>query len=334
MQALVYTKDKELPKLQQVEVPLPAPKDNEILIKVEASCLNNAEISKFRDLITAGKNILSLELTNETKPKANGKILGTDVAGVVVDVGSKVTKFKKGDQVFGITGYFYDAWAEYSCLAEKNAALKPSNLSFEESAAIPTTGGTALAALRKAAIKPKQKVLVNGATGGVGLFVLQMAKNAGAYVTAVCSTKNIELVKKYGANEVVDYQQEDVTAQHLKDKYDVIIVINGYHPISDYQRILRYSGHLVIIGGKFSQTVSAMLLGPLMTLGRKKQIGATSLIALRGNWMSDLAEMAEKKQIQPYLDHVFSWNEIDQALEYAIKEHTKGKVAIKIGVDK
>lgn len=216
----------------------------------------------------------------------------------------------------------------------KNAALKPNNLTFTESAAIPTAGGTALAAIRKANIKPKQKVLVNGATGGVGLFALQMAQAAGAYVTAVCSDKNIELVKKYGADEVVNYQEEDVTAHHLKDKYDVILVINGYHSLKDYQRIIHYDGHLVIIGGKFSQTAATMLFGPLMSLGRKKQLSATSLVTLKGSLMDGLAEMAKREEKKPYLDQIFFWEDADQVLVYAVEKHTQGKISLSFEEEK
>lgn len=331
MKALVYNGNGQLNGLQKTDMPKPTPKDNEILIKVIASSVNNTDLSHFKSAIEADENDQGSSLLNKATPKSlRNNILGTDVSGIVVEVGDKVTKFEPGDKVFGISGYFNDSWAEYASLSESHAASKPYNLSFAESAALPTTGGTALAASRKAAIKPKQNVLIQGATGGVGLFALQMAKAAGATVTAVCSTKNTDLVAQYGADNIIDYKKEDVTQTSLNNQYDVIIVINGYHSLGDYRRILKDDGRLVIVGGKFSQTLTTMLFGPVLTLGQKKQFGATSLITLKDDWLGELAFMARNNQLRPYLDDIYSWDDVHQAITTAIKEHTSGKIALQI----
>lgn len=331
MKALVYNGNGQLNGLQKKNVPKPVPKDTEILIKVIASSINNTDLSKFKSAIKADKNNKGSSFTNKILPVSlRNNILGTDVAGIVTKVGKAVKKFQPGDKVFGITGYFYNGWAEYACLSENHAAPKPYNLSFAESAALPTTGGTALAAIRKANIKPKQRVLIQGATGGVGLFALQMVKAAGATATAVCSTKNIDLVTQYGADKVINYQKEDVIQESLNNKYDVIIVINGYHSLGDYRRILKDDGNLVIVGGRFSQTLTTMLFGSILTLGQKRQFGATSLITLKDNWLAELAFMARNNQLNPYLDAIYPWNDVHQAISIAVKEHTKGKIALQI----
>lgn len=216
----------------------------------------------------------------------------------------------------------------FMVLSEKNTALKPNGFTFEEACALPTTAGTALAAIQKAQIKTGQKVLINGASGGVGLFALQIAKAYQAEVTAVVSHYNFPLAQKFGADYLVDYHKTDVTQQG-NQMYDAILGINGYHSVLAYKKTLMPSGHYVAIGG-VRQALEAGTIGKIFSLGREQKIGMTSLFALKNNWVVELAELANAKQLQPYLDQIFSWKDIQEAVEFAATAHLKGKVVLTI----
>src|ERR1041385_6657731 len=222
-------------KLEEVEKPVP--NDDQLLVKVRAASLNPL------DLTIRGPWLIR-PLIGLRKPKDTR--LGVDYAGTVEAVGNNVTSFKPGDEVFGgKTGSI----AEYICvLADRGVAPKPSNMTFEQAASAPVAALTALQGLRdKGKIQSGQKVLINGASGGVGTFAVQIAKSFGAEVTAVCSTRNLDMARSLGADHVIDYTQEDFT-QNGK-QYDLILAVNGYHPISDYRRALRPEGIFVATGG-------------------------------------------------------------------------------------
>ena len=229
MKAIVCTKYGSPDVLKFEEVQKPVPGDDEVLIKVHAAAANAGDWH----LMRADPFMIRL-MYGLQKPKH--EILGTDVAGCVEAIGKNVTQFQPGDEVFGnMSSPGFGAFAEYVCAPENSIALKPSNITFENAAAVPSAAGTALQALRdKGQIQSGQKVLINGASGGVGTFAVQIAKAFGAEVTAVCSTGNMEMVRSIGADHVIDYTKEDFTQNG--QQYDLIIAAYGYHPISDYKR--------------------------------------------------------------------------------------------------
>ena len=237
MKAIVYTKYGSPDVLQLKEVEKPTPKENEVLVKVHATSVNAADWH----LLTADIFLVRLNM-GLFKPK--NTILGCDIAGQVEAVGRDVKQFKPGDAVFGdVFGHNYGGFAEYVTAPESVLALKPANLSFEEAAAVPLAAKTALQGLRDLGqIQSGQKVLINGASGGVGTFAVQVAKYYGAEVTAVCSTRNLDMARTLGADHVIDYTKEDFTQNG--QQYDLILAVNGYHPISDYKRALSSQGHL------------------------------------------------------------------------------------------
>jgi NADPH:quinone reductase-like Zn-dependent oxidoreductase len=248
MKAIVCTKYGSPDVLQLQEVAKPAPQDDEVLIRIYAASVNARDWCFMR----AKPFFIRLVPGGFLGPK--NKILGADVAGRVDAVGRYIKQFKPGDEVFGYlpsaTGR--GTFAEYVCAKENMISLKPANLTFEQAAAVPLAAMTALQGLRdKGNIQPGQKVLINGASGGVGTFAVQIAKAFGADVSAVCSTKNLEMVRSLGADHVIDYKKEDFTQN--RQQYDLILTVNGYHPISDYLYALKPAGTYVVAGGSMAQ---------------------------------------------------------------------------------
>src|SRR5579884_764657 len=258
MKAIVYTQYGSPDVLQFKEVAKPTPKDNEVLVKVRAASVNAAELHLLR-----GKPFL-MRLMGFGFLKPKNTILGAAMAGRVEAVGRNVKQLQPGDEIFGdVSECGWGAFAEYVCAREDALALKPANVTFEEAAAVPLAAVTALQGLRaKGQIKLGQKVLIYGAGGGVGTFAVQIAKSFGALVTAVCSTRNVDMVRSIGADHVIDYTQEYFTKNG--QLYDLIFAVNGYHSISDYKRALNPEGVYVFIGGSIAAMFQAMLLGPLI----------------------------------------------------------------------
>jgi len=255
MKAIVNHKYGSPDVLELKDVEKPTPGDDEVLIKVHAASVNAFDWHMLR----ADPFFIRL-MSGLLKPKRN--ILGADVAGQVEAVGGNVKQFKPGDDVYGVTaGCRSGSFAEYVCAGENVIALKPSNITFEQAAAVPLAAVTALQGLRnKGHIQPGQKVLINGASGGVGTFAVQIAKSFGAEVTAVCSTRNLDRVHSLGADQIIDYTQEDFTkkGQH----YDLILAANGNRSIFDYKRALSPKGIYVLAGGSMAQFYQFVLLGP------------------------------------------------------------------------
>jgi NADPH:quinone reductase-like Zn-dependent oxidoreductase len=261
------------------------------------------------------------------KPK--NTILGADIAGRVEAIGSNVTQFKPGDEVFGDLSVSGRAgFAEYVCARENALVLKPARLTFEQAAAVPMAAVTALQGLRsKGQIQPGQKVLVNGASGGVGTFAVQIAKSFGTDVTAVCSTGNVDMVRSLGADRVIDYTQKDFTQNG--HRYDLILAVNGYHSISDYQRALNPKGIYVTTGGSMAQMSQAMLQGPWISMTGSKKM---SNMLARPN-QTDLAfvkELLEAGKVVPVIDRCYSLSEVPEALRYLEEGHARGKVVITV----
>jgi NADPH:quinone reductase-like Zn-dependent oxidoreductase len=261
------------------------------------------------------------------RPK-NGQ-LGADIAGRVEAVGGDVTQFQPGDEVFGdLSGRGFGAYADYVCATEDALASKPASVSFEEAAAVPLAAVTALQGLRyNGQVQPGQKVLINGASGGVGTFAVQIAKSFGAEVTGVCSTAKLDMVRSIGADHVIDYTKEDFTRNG--QQYDLILAANGYHPISDYKRALGPNGTYVMTGGSGAQMLQAMTLGPIMSITGSKTMGYLSMKHNKRDLvlMKDLLEGGE---ITPVIDRTYPLSEVPEAIRYLEEGHARGKVVVTV----
>lgn len=322
MKAIVYTKYGPPDVLELKEVEKPAPKEDEVLVKVHVASVNAADWR----LLRADPFLARLH-SGLLKPKY--KILGSDIAGRVEAVGRNVKQFQPGDEVFGdIFECGLGGFAEYVCASEDALVLKPSNISFEEAAAVPLAAVTALHGLRdKGHIQPGQKVLINGASGGVGTFAVQIAKSFGAEVTAVCSTRNFYLASSLGADHVIDYTKEDFTKNG--QRYDLILAANGYHSILDYKRALSTNGTYVVSGGSMAQLFQAMLLGPWISMtGSKKMVVLTSKPNQKD--LVFMKELLEAGKVKPVIDRRYPLSEVAEALRYLEEGHARGKVVITV----
>ena len=251
MKAILYPKYGSPDVLQLQEVEKPTPKDHQVLVKVFAASINALDWRPFT------MPSIPLRLMSGGRSKPRDPSVGVDVAGTVEAVGKEVTEFQPGDEVFGVAP---GSFAEYVANGASKFAHKPANVSFEAAAAVPVAALTALQGLRdKGQIQARQKVLIDGASGGVGTFAVQIAKAFGAEVTAVCSTRNLDMVRSIGADHVIDYTREDFTKN--EQRYDLILAVNGYHPILAYRRALSPDGICVVAGGAMSQIIQALLLG-------------------------------------------------------------------------
>jgi NADPH:quinone reductase-like Zn-dependent oxidoreductase len=322
MKAIVCTKYGSPDVLQLQEVAKPAPLDDEVLIRIHAASVNARDWRFMR----AKPFFIRLVPGGLLRPK--NKILGADVAGRVEAVGRYVRQFKPGDEVFGYlpsaTGR--GTFAEYVCANENLLTLKHANLTFTQAAAVPLAAITALQGLRdNGNIQPGQKVLINGASGGVGTFAVQIAKAFGAEVTAVCSTRNLEVARSLGADHVIDYKKEDFTQNG--QQYDLILAVNGYHPISDYLRALKPEGTHVVAGGSMLQLIQAA--------GNKKRnsniggqkIVVASLVQSQKD-LNLIKELLESGKIMPVIDGCYPLRKTSEAFRYFEKVHPKGKVVI------
>lgn len=321
MKAIVYEKYGSPDVLELREVAKPTPKEDELLIKVQAASVNAGDWRMMR----ADPFLVRLMGGGVFKPKI--KILGADIAGQVEAVGSNVKQFRPGDKVFGdISDCGRGGFAEYVCAPENVLALKPANLTFEEAAAVPLAAITALQGLRdNGQIQPGQKVLIQGASGGVGTFAVQIAKALGAEVTAVCSTGKLDMMRSLGADHVIDYTQEDFTQNG--QRYDLILVANGYHPLSAYKRVLSPKGIYVMAGGSTAQLFQALLLGPWMSMTGSKKMGVLSAKSNQKDliFMKDLLEAGK---VTPVIDRRYPLSEVAEAVRYLETGHARGKVVI------
>ena len=322
MKAIVSTKYGPPDVLELKEVEKPTPKDNEVMINVHAASLNAADWHTLR----ADPWFLRLMGGGLLKPK--NKILGFDIAGRVEAVGRNVKQFQPGDEVFGVCDM--GGFAEYVCARESALALKPGSMTFEEAAAVPVAAVTALQGLRdKGQIQPGQKVLINGASGGVGTFAVQIAKSFGAEVTAVCSTRNLDMVRSIGADQVIDYTQEDFTKN--RERYDLILAVNGYHPILDYKRALSPKGIYVVAGGSMAQFFQAMLLGPWISMTGSKKMGSMGIAKPNKRGLDFIKELLEAGKVVPVIDRRYTLSEVPEAIRYLEEGHAKGKIVITLG---
>lgn len=319
MKAIVYRKYGSPDVLQLKDVEKPTYKDDEVLIKVHAASVNAYDWH----FLTADIFLIRLMGGGLLRPKYTR--LGADIAGRVEAVGRNVTQFRPGDEVFGMVR---GGFAEYACAPESALALKPVNLSFEEAAAVPMAAITALQGLRDTGqIQQGQKVLINGASGGVGTFAVQLAKSFGAEVTAVCSTRNVDQARSLGADHIIDYTKENFTENG--QQYDLILAANGYHPLSAYKRALTPQGIYVMAGGTMAQIFQAMLMGSWMSETGGRKMGGVSAKRSQED-LAFLKGLLEAGIIVPVIDRAYPLSEAAEALRYLGEGHARGKVVITV----
>ena len=322
MKAAVYRRYGSPNVIQINEVEKPVPNDNQVLIEVRAASVNPYDWHFMRGTPYLVRIIAGLRKPKDTR-------LGVDVAGQVEAVGMNVTQFKPGDKVFGSCR---GAFAEYACASESAVVLKPDNVTFEQAASVPIAGFTALQGLRdKGQVQPGQKVLVNGAGGGVGTFAVQIARSYGADVTGVCSTGKADMVRSIGANRVIDYTQEDFTKSG--QRYDVFFDAVGNHSLSACRRVLNLKGIYVGAGG----TSDPWMIGPLthmiaaFGLSRFSSQKFVGLLARnRQDDLKTMRELMESGKVTPVIDRRYRLSEVPEAIGYLEEGHARGKVVITI----
>ncbi len=309
--------------LQLKEMEKPTPNDNQVLVKVVAASVNIA------DWHTMHGGPVRLMGQGFSKPK--DPRFGSDIAGRVESVGKDVTQFKPGDEVFGTCA---GAFAEYAAAREVRLVLKPANSSFEEAASLPVAAITALQGERdKGQIQPGQKVLIDGASGGVGTFAVQIAKSFGAEVTAVASTTKLDMLRSIGADLVIDYTKEDFTRNG--QRYDLILGVNGYHPIQNYRRSLNPQGIYVMVGiaphHMFQGLAQTMLLGPMLSRDGGQKMGFMGIAKINQEDLVVLQQLLEARKIVPLIDRHYPLSETAEAMRYIGEGHAGGKIIITMG---
>jgi len=320
MKAIVYRCYGSADVLGFEDVEKPTPADDEVLVKVVAASVNPLDWHYMRGSPYLMRLGIGLGAPNDTS-------LGVDFAGTVEAIGRNVKRFKPGDEVFGGTS---GAFAEYVTVREDRAlALKPANMTFEQSASVPIAGITALQALRdKGKIAPGKKVLINGASGGVGTFAVQIAKSFGAEVTGVCSTRNVEMVRSIGADHVIDYTQEDYTRSG--QRYDLIIDNVGNHSLSANRRVLNSDGIFVIVGGPKGNWLKP-LMNPIKALVFSPFVGqefVMILAKLRKDDLAILSDLMQAGKVTPVIDRRYRLSEVPAAIRYSEEGHARGKIVI------
>jgi len=320
MKAIRYETFGPLESLQFKEVARPFPKNQQVLVKVHASSINALEWRRF----TMPSFLVRLMTGGWLKPKDT--LLGTDVAGKVEAVGENVTRFKPGDEVFG---FAHGSFAEYVLAREAFLTLKPGNRSFEEAAAVPIAALTALQAIRRAGwIQAGQQVLIQGASGGIGMYIVQIAKSLGAEVTAVCSTRNLNLARSLSSDHVIDYTKEDFTQSGKQ--YDLILAVNGYHSLWAYRRALKLQGICIYVGGDLSQLLQAILFGKLFSQKGGKILMNMGTAKINQEDLAQLSELLKDGKIAPTIEHCYPLHETVDALKYVVEKHAQGKVVIEV----
>jgi len=320
MKAIVYGRFGSPDVLELKEIPKPTPKDHEVLIKVYATTVTSGDWRARTLNVPRGFGLIARLVFGISRPRQ--PILGSELSGEIESVGKTVSKFKAGDQVFAFSGVSMGCYVEYKCMPEDRAlALKPANLSYEEAAAIPFGGTTALAFFRRAKIQTGDKVLINGASGGVGTAAVQLARHFGAEVTGVCSTSNLELVKSIGADKVIDYTKEDFTQNG--ETYDIIVDTVGTAPFSRSKGSLKEGGRLLLVLG----TLPDMLQMPWVSMTSSKKVIAVP-VSGGVEELRFLASLAESGQFKPVIDRRYPFERIAEAHRYVDTGRKKGNVVI------
>ena len=336
MRAIVYREYGSPDVLELKDIDQPVPEDNEVLVRVRASSVNRLDSHLMR-----GSPYVARLQAGLRKPKDT--VLGADVAGQVEAVGKHVTKFRPGDEVFGsLFGHGFGAFAEYVSASDEFLELKPANLSFDQAAAVPVAALTALQGLRDhGRIASGQKVLIIGASGGVGTFAVQIAKSFGAEVTGVCSTRNVEMVRSIGADQVIDYTQEDFT--QAGQRYDLIFETAGSHSPSEIRRALTSKGTLVLIGhggsegrwiGPFGRMIRALVLSRFVSQRMASYTAKPNYSSAPNKRdLATLKQLIEGGKITPVIDRTYSLSETPEAIRYLAEGHARGKVVITVSAE-
>ena len=326
MKAVVYTQFGPPDVLQIKDIEKPVPNDNEVLVKVRAASVNPFDWH----MIRGTPYLMRAMMAGLREPKEPR--VGVDCAGTVEAVGKDVSQFKPGDDVFGGKS---GAFAEYLCVpADGGVALKPANVTFEQAAGVQIAGCTALQALRdKGKFQPGQKVLINGASGGVGTFAVQIAKSMGARVTGVCSTKNVELVRSLGADQVIDYTNEDFTKNG--ERYDMILDNVGTQPLSGFRQVLKPKGICIMIGGggpdegglvgPMDRPIQALLMSPFISQKMGMMMAKASQTDLKA-----LADLMQSGKVTTVIDRTYPLSEVREAVRYLETGRARGKVILTI----
>jgi len=318
VKAQVYSRYGGPDVLELANVPEPQPGEGEVLVRVRAASVNAAD----RVLLRGKPFLVRLGMGF---PRPRRRTLGFDVAGCVEAVGDRVTQFRIGEDVFGASNF--GGFAELVCVNQDRLVPKPAVVSFEAAAATPTAGYTALQGLRKGGVKAGQKVLIDGASGGVGTFAIQIAKAYGADVTAVCSTRNVEIARALGASRVIDYRHEDPTLDG--QRYDLVLAANAYRPLSAYRRLLKADGVYVMTGGGGVQILQAMLLGAFVSMTSSRKMVNIMAVA-RKNDLVVLKELLETGKIKPVIDRTVTLSQVPDAIRYLEEDHARGKVVVSV----
>ncbi|MFL6593937.1 MAG: NAD(P)-dependent alcohol dehydrogenase [Chthoniobacterales bacterium] len=324
MKAVVYCDYGTPDVLKVMDIAKPVPNDNQLLVKVRAASVNPYDWHFIRGTPYIMRLGIGLR-----KPKSTR--LGVDFAGTVEAVGKTVTEFKPGDAVYGGKG---GSFAEYVCVTPKNVVMKPDNITFEQAGSVEIAGHTALLALREhGKVQPGQKVLINGASGGVGTFAVQIAKVLGAHVTGVCSTRNVELVRSLGADEVIDYTKEDF-AKNGK-QYDVILDNVPNHSLGDCRRALTANGKYIMIGGggpddgpvigPFARVIAIMLSKPFVKQEMKMMMSDPTK-----DDMTYLRDLMQAGTVKPIVERTYKLSEVSEAVRYVEQGHARGKIALSV----
>ena len=322
MKAIVQTEYGSPDVLKLAEVDRPVLSDNGVLVRVRATAVHAGDWH----LMRGEPFFVRLIYGGMRSPKI--KILGTDMAGEVEAVGKAVTQFKPGDQVFGdLSEVGFGAFAQYVCAPETALVLKPTNLTFEEAATIPVSALTALQGLRDVGqIQPGQKVLVKGASGGVGSFAVQIAKAFGAEVTGVCSPSKAKMVKEIGADHVLDYMQAKTG---LKEQYDLLFDVAAYGSVFDYLPLLKLKGHYVCVGGSIARLFQVMLFGWWISRISDRRVKSLAQKPTQADLIV-LKDLIEAGKVRPYVDRCYSLGEIPEAIRTIEERQVKGKIAISV----
>lgn len=322
MKAIVYERYGPPDVLELKEVPKPTPKDHEVLIKIRATTVTTGDWRARSLDMPVGFGLLGRLFFGVSRPRQ--PILGTELAGTIESIGKDVTKFKVGDQVFAFSGAAMGCHAEYKCMPQDGAvALKPANLTYDEAAAMSFGGTTALDFFRRAKLHRGEKVLINGASGGVGTAAVQLAKHFGADVTGVCSATNVELVRSLGARHVIDYTKEDFTANG--ETYDIIVDTAGTAPFSRSKGSLKEGGRLLLVLGGLPD----LLWVPWVSLTSSKKVIAGPA-AERADDLRFLATLAEAGEFTPVIDRRYPLEQIREAHRYVDTGRKKGNVIITV----
>jgi NADPH:quinone reductase-like Zn-dependent oxidoreductase len=324
MKAILYTEYGSPDVLNLKEVEKPTPKDNQVLVKVHAASANPLDWHLMRGVPFLARLANGLQKPKNTK-------LGADIAGRVAAIGRNVTQFQVGDEVFGALSLNeLGGFAEYVCAPEELLALKPAKLTFEQAAAVPVAAFTAVQGLRdKGQIRQGQKVLINGASGGVGTFAVQIAKSFGTEVTGVCSTRNLDMVRSIGADDVIDYTQKDFTQNG--HRYDLIFDAVGNRSVSDYQRALSPNGICSVAGfTSLSRLFQVIFWGAWVSMTGSKKIGLMETAKPNKKDLVFIQELLAAGKVVPVIDRTYPLSEVPEAIRYLEQGHARGKVVITV----